>query len=57
MESKPRDTGGEFTGWDSAGQRGAAKGSKTDAEASLSAFNAHEQTANFEFATSVSGIE
>ncbi len=53
MDSKPRDTGGEFTGWASAGQQRAAKGSRTDAEASLSAFNTHEQTANSEFATSV----
>ncbi len=30
--------------------------SRTDAEASLSAFNAHEQTANSEFATSVRGF-
>ncbi len=38
------------------GNGGAAKESGSDAEASLSAFNAHEQNANAEFATSVSGF-
>jgi len=53
MAGQEWDTGGEFTGWASAGQRRAAKGPRTDAKADPPASNAHEQTANSEFATSV----
>ncbi len=56
MESIPGDTGGEFTGWASAGERRAAKGSRTDAKADPVGSNAHEQTANSEFATSTPGF-
>jgi len=53
MNSKPKDTGGEFSGPLSLVIQVAAEGPRTVAEASPPAADAHEQMANSEFATSV----
>ncbi len=53
MNSKPRDTGGEFTGATPSGPQVAAKGPRMALKARLPTFAAHEQTGNSEFATSV----